>query len=166
MSSLPIAVTRLLPCSAACLFSLFMGFAMGAESPVVTEEITITQSRDRINLQLQVDQAEDEFYALLNDLIDDRDFKITCRYEKVIGSLIKQRLCQTGYMRRELTTTATFSYFGMEYLITPALAEKNRQMREITVELLEKNPELRIAAQKLSRRVEEYRDEYGIKAGE
>ncbi|MBT5483723.1 MAG: hypothetical protein HOK55_03265 [Gammaproteobacteria bacterium] len=65
-------------------------------------------------------------------------------------------------MKQELTTAATFNFFGMEYGASAPLAAKNSQMRELTLELLQNNSELRSAALNLSERVEEYRDEYGI----
>lgn len=136
--------------------------AVAADQPV-PEAIDITGSRDDINLQLLVDRAEDAFYEIFNDLVDDADFRIECRYEKVLGSLIKQRICQTGYMKKELTRAANLNYSGVQYLATSTLAEKNRELRKKTVELLEKNPELRNAALNLNARVEEYRSEYGIR---
>lgn len=136
--------------------------AMAADNERVTEEIVVEGSRDRINLQLQVDRAEDAFYALFNDLIEDEDFRIECKVERVIGSLIHQRICQTRYMREELSTAATLNYFGVNYMAAAALTEKNRKLREMTIELLENNTELRNAALNLSRYVEEYQDEYGI----
>lgn len=135
-------------------------FAADTKEPV-TEEIFITGDRDNINLQLMVDQAEDQFFAMFNDLVDE-DFRIECKYEKVIGSLIKQRICQTVYMKQELTSAATFNFFGMEYGASAPLAAKNTQLRELTLELLQNNSELRSAALNLSERVEEYRDQYGI----
>jgi len=132
----------------------------------ITEEITVTGDNAKVNLQLAVDRAEDEFFALFNSLIDEEEFKIECRYEKVIGSLIKQRICQTRYMRDELTRAANLSYVGVEYIATARLSDKNRQLRKKTIELLEQNAELRSAASNLSQRVEEYQDEYGIEAGD
>ena len=147
-----------------CLAACFLEPAdlVAAEPDPIPEEIVVKGSRDDINLQLQVDRAEDEFYAILNDLVPDADFRIECKYEKVLGTLIKQRICQTGYMRKELSTAATLSLYGVDYMISASLTEKNRKLREITIELLEKNPELRNAALNLNQRVEEYRDEYGI----
>jgi hypothetical protein len=137
---------------------------IAAEEESLPEEITVEASRDRINFKLQVDQAENQFYALFNELIDDEDFRIECKYETVIGSLIKQRICQTKYMRDELSTAATLSLSGANYMISSILTEKNRELREKTMDLLENNPEFRSAAQNLSERVEEYQDEYGIEA--
>jgi hypothetical protein len=143
-------------------FGSLTGSLLAADSKeTITEEIVVTGDRDNINLQLMVDQAEDQFFAIFNDLVDE-DFRIECKYEKVLGSLIKQRVCQTGYMKEELTTAATFNFFGMEYGASAPLAAKNTQMRELTIELLQNNSELRSAALNLSERVEEYRDEYGI----
>jgi len=137
---------------------------IAAEEESLPEEITVEASRDRINFKLQVDQAENQFYALFNELIDDEDFRIECKYETVIGSLIKQRICQTKYMRDVLSTAATLSLSGANYMISSILTEKNRELREKTMDLLENNPEFRSAAQNLSERVEEYQDEYGIEA--
>jgi hypothetical protein len=147
---------------------LLLGTAAGqqaaaADTPL-TEAIDVTGNRDDINLQLMVDRAEDTFFELFNELVDDEEFRITCTRQAVLGSRISQRICQTAYMKKELTTAANLSYSGVEYQASAALEEKNRQLRKKTVELLEKNPELRNAALNLNLRVEEYRDKYGINA--
>lgn len=146
------------------LSTLLFQPSIAAEDDILPEEITVEASRDRINLQLQVDQAENQFYALFNDLVDDEDFRIECQYERVVGSIIKERICQTKYMRDELSTAATLSLSGVDYMISAILTEKNSQLREKAIELLENNPAFRNAAQNLSERVEEYQDEYGIEA--
>ncbi|MDG2176026.1 MAG: hypothetical protein P8M72_07860 [Gammaproteobacteria bacterium] len=146
------------------LSTLLFQPSIAAEDDILPEEITVEASRDRINLQLQVDQAENQFYALFNDLVDDEDFRIECQYERVVGSIIKERICQTKYMRDELSTAATLSLSGVDYMISAILTEKNSQLREKAMELLENNPAFRNAAQNLSERVEEYQDEYGIEA--
>lgn len=143
---------------------LLVATAVLGASEELPEEIVVEGERDRINLQLLVDEAENAFYTLFNELVDDADFRIECKYETVLGTRVKSRICQTRYMREELTTAAMFNYFGMEYQASAALTAKNRELRRKTIELLENNPELRSAAQNLSRRVEEYQDEYGIDA--
>jgi len=50
----------------------------------------------------------------------------------------------------------------VNYLADEVLKKKNRELRQKTIELLETNPKLLRAARKLSDRVEEYQDEYGI----
>lgn len=132
-----------------------------ADDAEVPEEVVVRGSRADINLKLQVDHAEDAFYEVLNDLLDE-EFHITCKYERVINSIIKERICQTKYMRDELSTAATLSLQGVDYMAAGILTEKNRQLRQKVIELLENNTELRNAARNLSDRVEEYRDEYGI----
>lgn len=152
-------------------FLLFVVSALLAQSGLAAEatlpeEIVVEGDRSRINLQLQVDEAEDQFFAIFNELVDDEDFRITCKYEKVIGSLIKQRICQTKYMRDELTTAANLQYSGVNYMAGASLTAKNSELRRKTIELLEKHPELRNAALNLNQRVEEYQDEYGVEADE
>ena len=120
------------------------------------EEITVEASRNRINFKPQVDQAENQFYGLFNELIDNEDFHIECKYETVIGSLIKDRICKKKYMRDKLSAAATLNLSGANYMISSILTEKNRELPEETMELLENNPEFRSAAQNLSERVEEY----------
>ncbi len=132
-----------------------------ADNGEVPEEIVVRGSRADINLKLQVDRAEDAFYEVLNDLLDE-EFHITCKYERVINSIMKERICQTRYMRDELSTAATLSLQGVDYMAAGILTEKNRQLRQKVIELLENNTELRNAARNLSDRMEEYRDEYGI----
>ncbi|NBS26849.1 MAG: hypothetical protein EBS81_11155 [Gammaproteobacteria bacterium] len=136
--------------------------AIAADGTPATEEIIVEADRSKINLKLQVDQAENEFYAILNELIDDEEFKIECRTQRVIGSLIHKRICQTKYMKDELTNSAQLYQVGVNYLADEVLKKKNRELRQKTIELLETNPKLLRAARKLSGRVEEYQDEYGI----
>ena len=148
---------------AACVCLVITSNAIAADAPE-TEEIVVEGDRSRINLQLQVDQAENEFFAIFNDLIDDEDFKIECKNQRVIGSLIHKRICQTKYMKDELTNAAQLYQVGVNYLADEVLKGKNRELRRKTIELLEENPDLLRAARNLSNRVEEYQDEYGIEA--
>jgi response regulator RpfG family c-di-GMP phosphodiesterase len=153
--------TRSSPPFLPCLYFI-SSLAIAADGTPATEEIIVEADRSKINLKLQVDQAENEFYAILNELIDDEEFKIECRTQRVIGSLIHKRICQTKYMKDELTNSAQLYQVGVNYLADEVLKKKNRELRQKTIELLETNPKLLRAARKLSDRVEEYQDEYGI----
>lgn len=135
--------------------------AQGAEpaSTKPLEEISITGDQNQVNLQMAIDSAESEFYELFNDLVDE-EFRVTCKNEIVLGSRIKKRVCQTGYQQEELTTAAMYSYYGIPYDATAALANKNSQLREQARELIETNAELRQAATRLSDLVSEYKDRY------
>lgn len=149
------------PLFLSCMYFI-SSLAIAADGTPATEEIIVEADRSRINLKLQIDQAENEFYAILNELIDDEEFKIECRTQRVIGSLIHKRICQTKYMKDELTNSAQLYQVGVNYLADEVLKKKNRELRQKTIELLETNPKLLRAARKLSGRVEEYQDEYGI----
>ncbi|MFZ8929266.1 MAG: hypothetical protein ACO2YY_08770 [Pseudohongiellaceae bacterium] len=153
--------TRSSPLFLSCMYFI-SSLAIAADGTPATEEIIVEADRSRINLKLQIDQAENEFYAILNELIDDEEFKIECRTQRVIGSLIHKRICQTKYMKDELTNSAQLYQVGVNYLADEVLKKKNRELRQKTIELLETNPKLLRAARKLSGRVEEYQDEYGI----
>jgi len=153
--------TRSSPLFLSCMYFI-SSLAIAADGTPATEEIIVEADRSRINLKLQIDQAENEFYAILNELIDDEEFKIECRTQRVIGSLVHKRICQTKYMKDELTNSAQLYQVGVNYLADEVLKKKNRELRQKTIELLETNPKLLRAARKLSDRVEEYQDEYGI----
>ncbi|MES2605858.1 MAG: hypothetical protein V4603_13050 [Pseudomonadota bacterium] len=134
--------------------------ALQAAEPV--EEITITAPQASHELQLAIDLAEDDFYKLFNSLVD-KDMQVSCTREKVLGSLIKQRVCQTNYMKDELTKAAMFSQMEAPYDASAALRTKNRELSVKARELIGENPELSKAAARLSNLVERYQDLVGQK---
>lgn len=128
------------------------------------EEITVIGDRSSLSMQRAVDRAQDAFYTLFNSLNDDDEFDITCSYEILLGSRVKQRLCQTDYQKAELTKTATLSSFDTPYLATARLTAKNRELSNKVLKLLESNPAFREAAMELSDRVEAYKEAFNIEA--
>ncbi len=115
--------TRSSPTFLPCLYFI-NNLAIAADDTPATEEIIVEADRSRINLKLQIDQAENEFYAILNELIDDEEFKIECRTQRVIGSLVHKRICQTKYMKDELTNSAQLYQVSVNYLADEVLKKK------------------------------------------
>lgn len=129
----------------------------GSAEPV--EEITVTGDQDALNLQLAIDTAESDFYALFNALVAE-EYRVSCKQQIVLGSRIKQRVCQTGFQQEQLTKAAMYSYYGMPYNADAALTAKNTELSTKARELLETNAELRQAASRLSDLVETYKERY------
>jgi hypothetical protein len=64
------------------------------------EEIEITGQRQRYMLERQVQAAEDEVYALYNQLNTDDLYDIHCRWEKPLGTNMRYRLCRPEFLDR------------------------------------------------------------------
>ena len=126
----------------------------------IIEEITITGDENPDNLTLAVEQAENQFYTLFNQLVDDRDYQVSCKKELLLGSRIKQRVCQTRYMQEALSSAAVMRFSDSPYDANAKLIQKNVQFRQKTQELIEQNPALREAAANLADRVADYKDKY------
>lgn len=49
-------------------------------------------------LREQMVEVEDRFYALFNELSENRDFHVHCYIEPPIGRIIKERVCRVAYL--------------------------------------------------------------------
>lgn len=80
-----------------------------APAPVASAAASAESSRDWIldevvvkgtrswELQQQMVQVEDRFYALYNQLNADRDFDVHCHIEAPAGRIIKERICRVAF---------------------------------------------------------------------
>ena len=66
------------------------------------EEVIVTGQRTYSALIREGARLTEEFYARLNTVIDDEDFRIRCDSEFPTGSSIPQRVCRTAFQRRLL----------------------------------------------------------------
>lgn len=71
-----------------------------------TEDITILEMNDLLNLQRQVYRGEDRFFKLFNKLNDDDMYDIHCRMHAPIGTNIKRRECVPEFYDRLTANTA------------------------------------------------------------
>lgn len=134
----------------------FQGLGQDGELP---EEISVMGDRSPGNLERRMHEAEDRFLALFNQLVED-EFQVHCRYEAVLGSRVRQRICQSGRQKRELTRAALFNVMDMPYDALPGLATADRRFREKVQEMIAANPALEDAASTLQESVEAYRRAY------
>lgn len=66
------------------------------------DEITVMGARELGALRTELVRAENEVYALYNELNDDDDYDIICKMEAPIGSQIKRRVCHARLYRETM----------------------------------------------------------------
>lgn len=76
---------------------LFAGFTISAQED---GEVIVIAELNRSEVRQFIEEAEDQFYAIFNDNVDDVDYKITCRKETPTGSNIPIRVCEPAFMIR------------------------------------------------------------------
>jgi hypothetical protein len=63
------------------------------------DQVVVTASQKKLSqLEAQLREAEDQFYARYNELQSDRRFKVTCTMEAPMGSLIKGHVCRPQFV--------------------------------------------------------------------
>lgn len=70
------------------------------------DEIVVTAPRNLRNLVALAGRLTLNFYDLLNDTIDDPDFRITCANESSAGTRIRRLVCRPHYVRNEQAIVA------------------------------------------------------------
>jgi hypothetical protein len=116
------------------------------------EEVIVTGQRTFQSLINEAARETENFYARLNEVLDNPDFEITCRNEYPTGSNISQRICRMRYQeeldsRAALSAIQGFRSFedpgtgavtnvlaGTPYDIVP---EARAKLQEFEVELVE-----------------------------
>ncbi|HEY5566807.1 MAG TPA: hypothetical protein VIM81_06135 [Gammaproteobacteria bacterium] len=109
------------------------------------EEITVSGQASLHSLLDDAEKALDDLYSLFNEVNDDNRFDISCRREKVVGSLIAVRICQANHERDAYAQSAQTSFRGGVYDPRPDMVNKNRILADKMVALINSNPELRKA---------------------
>ena len=68
-------------------------------APEDLEEVQIIASRHTPDeLRAEIVKTEDAFYARLNELMDDPEMRVECRFEPPVGSHISRRVCAPQYI--------------------------------------------------------------------
>lgn len=91
--------TRLCAGAGTVLLTLFFGApAFAQQAAPEMEEIIISSELTSSRLLFQVDRAQDEIYRLFNEMMDDKEFRITCTRRAPTGSYIIERQCQPIFL--------------------------------------------------------------------
>lgn len=107
-------LTLLLVTAALLPVRLFAQDADPAEADVdaTIDEITVVGARSLGAMRTKVTIAEDQVYALFNDLNEDDGYDIICKKETRIGSQIPKRVCLARMYREALAEETVDEDFG------------------------------------------------------
>jgi hypothetical protein len=130
------------------------------------DEVTVIGARTLAKIRAEVIMAEDEVYALFNDLNDDDGYDIICKKETRIGSQIPYRVC-LARMYRDALSEATEDGDAEYGTVGAKLSGKKHQkilrdkMRALAIE----HPELLAALKKRYVAEKEFQEERDRKYG-
>lgn len=73
--------------------------AAEVEAPLAVEEEIIVRGRSRALLRVELERAEEAFYARFNEINSDDELDIHCRRQMITGSNIPRRTCAPNFWR-------------------------------------------------------------------
>lgn len=131
------------------------------------EEIIVTGQRSFNSLIQEAGRETENFYARLNEVLDNPDFEITCRNEYPTGSNISTRRCRMRY-QEELDSRAALSaiqgvenitdvdgnaagtvFRGTPYDILPEARQKMQEFETVVVEAVNSDSQLNASVVRL-----------------
>jgi len=117
------------------------------EQAWILEEVIVIGDRSLRSLRKEVYQAEDIKVELFNALNSTDEFDITCEYKAPLGSRIKRRVCDVGYMKKARAEDAyLFLTMGFrprsDSQLEVEFAPKTEALNKEMVELAIKHPSL------------------------
>lgn len=121
------------------------------------EEITVTGQRSLPALDRQIGAATESFWKLLNRVLDDPGFAITCENFVPTGSRLRERICLTRYTRDDLAAAGeAFVRRQPSPGIAARIGLKNRELNDRILVAVNTSPELHAAVLELARLKAEY----------
>lgn len=117
----------------------------------------MTGERSLQSLDRQIGMATENFWKLLNVVLDDREFAITCERVVLTGSHLAERMCMTRAARDELSIAGQAQVAGQSYDASARISVKNRELNTKIVAAVNTNPQLHAAVLELARLKTEYK---------
>lgn len=113
------------------------------------DEIVVEEKMSLSKLRRQVWQYEEDFYAIYNDLNDDREFDVSCFYETPTGSHIKNHVCRARFVTDSYSNNAARQRWSArregQQAANPEIVEKTAEFEKIMTTLVAENPDLQAA---------------------
>lgn len=103
-------------------------------SPEAIEEVTITATRAKRSMRLQLQQAEQRAYDLFNRYNDDKRFRISCGEEASTGSKFKRQVCQPEFERQALRAHGQAYLESVQAMLDPGRDDEGTTMSAIPME--------------------------------
>lgn len=133
-----------------------------AASTVPMEEVIVRGQRSVLQLRSQAKRATREFYNLLNNYMDEPDFKIRCFRGRPPAGGAVQQICRTAYQERaarnlveNVTMAAEFAEdvpiheLMLLYDNSLQVAQRSREFNDAVLTAINTHPELNKAARDL-----------------
>ena len=101
------------------------------------------------DLRRDVFQSEEDFYEIYNELNDNKEYNVRCRYETPTGTRIKNHVCRARYVTKAFSAHAARNRSDISRVANqdsnPAMAAKTAKFQENLETLLAANPDLQAA---------------------
>ena len=109
----------------------------------VADEIVVASQKSTAALRRDLDQAEDDFYSLYNELNDDNEYDIRCRREAPTGVRKKTKVCRPLFLSKDRGREDKTRSINLES--DPIISAKLDKLQENLESLVAANPELQAA---------------------
>lgn len=114
------------------------------EQPI--DDIVVVGKKSLGDLRRDVFEAEEDFYALFNQLNDEPDYNVRCFYEKATGTNIKNHVCRARFVSKAYSSHAARNGGDLSRVanqdVNPQFAAKTEQYQEKMETLVAENPNL------------------------
>jgi hypothetical protein len=108
------------------------------------EEIVVHGEKTRLALRNEVYVAENKLFDMFNELNDDDQYDINCKFEATIGSNIRRRVCRANYLSALKAEARSRSFSDAELnpkVSDTRIEEKRKILAEKMAAYLAENPE-------------------------
>lgn len=137
------------------------------EVDATIDEITVVGARTLGAMRAKVTIAEDQVYALFNDLNEDDGYDIICKKETRIGSQIPKRVCLARMYREALAEETVDEDSGFVTTGRMTRSSKHQKiLQEKMRSLAKQHPELLQALRKRHALDQEFKQARDIKYGD
>jgi hypothetical protein len=114
-----------------------------AQDDEATDEIVVAAQKSMATLRRDLDEAEDDFYSLYNELNDDNEYDIRCSYEAPTGVRKKTKVCRPAFFAKDRGREDKTRRINPE--MDPYLAAKMDKLQENLEALVAASPDLQAA---------------------
>lgn len=124
----------------------------GANQPASQQpidEIRVRGTRTLAAVQDEAGRATEAFYAKLNNVLGEKEFQIKCAWEANPGSLVRKRVCRSGWQEDLLEEVGKAAYDDVPFDPTAKYFEKQRMFQERLLAAINSDPELVAAVRHL-----------------
>ena len=128
----------------ALVVALSLPMAAAGQDDEAIDDIVVTGEKSTADLRRDLVKAEDEFYSLYNELNDDNDYDVRCRWESPTGVRKKYQVCRPVFYSEARNRRENLNR-PIDPATDPVLAERLETLQEKMESLVATNPDLQVA---------------------